>query len=275
MMSRQPGVAAQAASGSSHSAHKQSLQASPELQRACPGPAPPPAPGVAPPLPALGGSALPPAPEPPPDAAACPLPGAAPPEPTFDGAIGATGMASPLTSEAPAPTASGPPLGAVPPSATLFEAAMSAPAGAAGPGTPLSQPGSSQVNVASWIPSTELHADAASRTAMLALALTPRHDALACRLCLRDLLITRHRSGLQNFAFWPHHSIAAARSASALGERFERDHRGKKASSERQSEARTAERSPNGRAKPEPTCFGLSAAQLSFALPSVWWTWRR
>lgn len=236
-MSRQPGVAAQAASGSSHSAHEQSLQASPELQRACPGPAPPPAPGVAPPLPAFGGSALPP----PPDAAGCPLPGAAPPEPAFDGAIGATGMASPLTSEAPAPTASGLPLGAVPPSATppTLSEAMSAPAGAAGPGTPLSQPGSSQVNVASWIPSTELHADAASRTAMVALALTPRHDALACRLCLRDLLITRHRSGLPELRVL----AASFHRGGALCKCARRAFRAR--SARQKSVVRSAERSPN------------------------------
>jgi hypothetical protein len=198
MISRQPGVSLQAASGCSHSSHRQSAQASPALQRACPGFCAPAAPGGAPPAPALGGSAAPPTPEPPLDAPGCPLPAAAPPEPAFGGAIGATEMPSPLAPEPPAPL--GLPLGGVPPSETpptLSAPALSAPAGATGPGT-LAQPGSSQVNEASWMPSTELHADAASRTAMRepTLAVTPHHAAPACRPCSRDLLFTRRRSGL-------------------------------------------------------------------------------
>jgi hypothetical protein len=287
MISRQPGVSVHAASGCSHSSHKHSAQASPALQRACPEFAAPAAPGGAPPAPALGGSAAPPTPEPPLDAAGCPLPGAAPPEPAF----GAKGMGSPLPSEPPAPplrlALGAAPLSGTPP--TLSEPAISAPAVAAGPGT-LAQPGSSQVNEASWMPSTELHADAASRTAMRepTLAVTPHHAALACRPCSRDLLFTRRRSGLWNFAFRGasfHRDGAACKGArrafrarsprqKSLVRWAERSPNGR-AKPERQSEARTAERSPNGRAKPEPTCFGLSAAQLSFAVPSVWCTRRR
>lgn len=260
MISRQPGVPVQSASGSSHSSHRQSPQASPALQRACSGLAPAAEPGAAPPAPAVGGFGAPPPPEVPPDAAGCPLPDDAPPEPAF----GAKGMGSPLPSEPP--TLLGPTPGAAPPSGTplttLSAPALSAPAGAAGSGTP-AQPGSSQASEASWIPSNELQADAASRIAMCepTLAVTPHHAALACRPCSRDLLFTRRRSGLWNFAFRAHHSIAPALSASALTERFERDHRGKKASSDRQSEKHVLR--PRGR------------IQLSFAVPSVWCTRRR
>jgi hypothetical protein len=238
MISRQPGVSLQAASGCSHSSHRQSAQASPALQRACPEFAAPAAPGGAPPAPALGGSAAPPKPEPPLDAAGCPLPGAAPPEPAF----GAKGMGSPLASEPPAPPL-GLGLGAVPLSGTpltLSEPATSAPAVAAGPGT-LAQPGSSQVNEASWMPSTELHADAASRTAMRepTLAVTPHHAALACRPCSRDLLFTRRRSGLWNFAF----RGASFHRAGALCKCARRAFRAR--SSRQKSLVRSAERSPN------------------------------
>lgn len=260
MMSRHPGVSVQAANGSSHSSHRQSPQASPALQSACPGSAAMSEPAVAPALPPAAplppaeapadGSVLPPPLAPPLDGAGCPL-GAVPLEPAlFGGAIGATGRDSRLTSEPEVEL----PLGAVPPSGTVAtpsEPATPAPAGAAGLDTSLTQPGSSQVSEASWIPSSELHADAAisAATHRPGRAATARQREFGCGLCLRIIMTRRPFRVVEREL----RAIVPQRSGGlqvALHKPFQPRSSRQKASSEHGASAQTAD-------------------QLSLALPSV------
>jgi len=159
-------------------------------------------PGRRPP-PLVGGASAPPA-EPPLDVADEPFAG--PPPAPSGGAIGAAGPASELAPElvgAPATPAplEGPatPFGSMPPStrSTPSAAGPSVPLGAPELGSPLAQPGSSQSSEASWIPSSELHADAPSRskTHLPGLAATRRRDAPKRRLCSGILLIVGQRCG--------------------------------------------------------------------------------